>query len=354
MPKKEATKKISVRSTKKEMLDAYEEVVKQLEEKRIEEQKPEEKIMEKEAMETVIVADSLSMKGIGSEIGNLKYEIGNLLVQLSNRLEDGLSKYENVKKAVVLKEKELTEIYEIEKNASSLLALIDAQRMKAEELEVKRNREMEELEAEIEATRSEWEQEVNQHEAALKETAAEEKKKRERDAEEYGYSFQRKQTIAHEKFEDEKERIERELQLKRDQVEQELTNREQVLAEQEKEIEELRKKVSGFPIELENAVNKTLKDAKEKFTKEFESQKLLLVKEKDGERNVLRARIDSLDKSLQEKSGQIVQLSGQLEKSYGQVQDIAVKSIEGSANLKTISSIEQIISDKTHKKEKEE
>ncbi len=113
-------KKLSASNTKKEMLEAYNEVLKQLQQKREVELKPQQRLEEKTVKEVVASADALSTDGIVKEIGNLKSEMGKMLAQLSDRLEDGVRTYEGIKKAVAVKEGELQEIYEIEKAASSL------------------------------------------------------------------------------------------------------------------------------------------------------------------------------------------------------------------------------------------
>jgi len=57
----------------------------------------------------------------------------------------------------------------------------------------------------------------------------------------------------------------------------------------------------------------------------------LVQKEFEGERNVLQGRIASLESVLKDQSAQLAKLNEQVEKSYSQVQAIAVKAVEGSA-----------------------
>ena len=106
MPEKDEAKKITLRSSKQEMLAALKALAKELEEKRREEQKPLERIEEKRVMKDVEEADSLSTERIAQEIGSLKSETGRILAQVSDRLEDEIARYERVKAAVEAKEKE--------------------------------------------------------------------------------------------------------------------------------------------------------------------------------------------------------------------------------------------------------
>jgi hypothetical protein len=72
-------------------------------------------------------------------------------------------------------------------------------------------------------------------------------------------------------------------------------------------------------------------------------------KEFIGERNVLTTRIESLEKIGKEQSEQISKLTQQLEKAYQQVQEIAVRTIEGSSTIKSFANLQQWISDQTRK-----
>ena len=166
-----------------------------------------EEIEEKKIKEAVEVTDSLSTEGIVQEVSTLKLEIGRLLSQLSDRLEEEVRKYRQVRQAVEAKQKELQEIYEIEKSALSLAALVEAQHQKRQQTEAELAARKEELTREIETLRTEWEKEKQVHGAEIKERDGDEQKRRDREKEEYLYTFQREQQLASEQFEDDKARL---------------------------------------------------------------------------------------------------------------------------------------------------
>jgi len=346
-------KGLSMSSTKKEMMDAYNALLKQLQEKRETELKPEKKIEEKKQKEVVKVAETLSSEGVVKEIGNLKLEIGKRLTHIADGLEEEVSKFKKVQRAIEVKEGEVKELYDIERSAETLAALIETQNQKRQEFESEMAARKEGLSQEIRTIREGWEKEKKEHEAEIKERDAAEAKRREREKEEYGYSFKREQQVAKDKFEDEKAKMEKEVQLKKEQMDKELAEREKEVAEREEELNELQSKVTAFPKEMENVVNKAVKETKERITLEAKNREELIDKEFDGERNVLTTRIESLEKTVKEQSEQIANLSGQLEKSYQKVQDIAVKSVEGSSSLKSLTSLNQLISEQTRKQPQE-
>lgn len=57
-------------------------------------------------------------------------------------------------------------------------------------------------------------------------------------------------------------------------------------------------------------------------------------KEHEGERNVLKTRIKSMEKTVKEQSEQLARFSQQLEAAYQKVQDIAIKTVEGAPTLR--------------------
>ena len=125
--------------------------------------------------------------------------------------------------------------------------------------------------------------------------------------------------------------------------------REKVVAEKEEELNELRKKASAFPKEMETAIGKAIKETADRLNLEAKNRDELVKKEFIGERNVLTTRIESLEKSVKEQSEQITRLTQQLEKAYQQVQEIAVKTIEGSSTIKSLANLQQWVSEQVRK-----
>ena len=346
-------KVLSMSNTKKEMIDTYNALLKQLQEKSEAELKPEKQIEEKKKKEVVEVAKALSSEGVVKEIGNLKLEIGKMLTNISDGLEDEVSKFNQIQKAIELKDNELKELYEIERTAETLAALIEAQNKKREEFELEMAARKEELDREVTITREEWEKEKKEHEAELKERDAVELKRREREKEEYTYAFKREQLLTKDKFEDEMAKIEKEIQTKKEQMEKDLAEREKVVVEREEKLKVLQEKIDMFPDELKKAVDKAVEETTERITLEAKNKEELMKKEFDGERDVLKTRIESLEKTVKEQSTLIANLSGQLEKSYQKVQDIAIKSVEGSSNLKSFVNLQQVASEQIRRQSQE-
>ncbi len=332
-----AIPQITASSTKQEMLAAYKEMVKRLKEKRETELKPQQRAEERQRDVALQVAESLSTEGIAREVGNLRSEISKVLIELSDRMEEEIGKYLHLKRAVEAREQELTELSGIEKEALSLAALIDAQKEKRERFDSEMAEKKQSLEDEIASTRAAWKEEQKAHDGEVQAREAAEKKKREREAEEYTYAFARQKRLSQEQFEYEKERMERETLRRREELERDLTAREQTLSAKESELVQLRERAAAFPAELAAAVDKAVKETTARLTREAEAREALLRKEFEGEEKVLQSRIEALQQTVKEQQQQILRLSTQIEKSYGQVQESAVRAIEGSGSPRGMS-----------------
>jgi len=353
MEEKKEMKKLSMSSTKQEMLEAYNALLRKIQEKREGELKPEKKIEEKKTQEAVRVAESLTVEGVAKEIGDLKLDIGKMLSQITDWLEGEVNKFIAIRNAIAAKEKELQELYEIDRAAMTLAALIEAQHEKRQEFELETAREKEELKSEIESTRSEWEKDQAEHEAAVKDRDTAEKKRQTREKEEFEYAFKKEQQQAKDRFEYEKAKLENEIKTKKEQAENELKAREADISEKEDELNDLRKKVSLFPKELETTVNRAIKETSDRLILEARTKEELLKKEFEGERNVLNTRVEALEKMVTEQTDRIAKLSQQLEAAYQKVQDIAVKTVEGSSSFKSLASLQQLLSEQTRKQQPE-
>lgn len=348
MPDK-PTRKVSDKSTKQEMLEAYQALAKQVEEKRAAELAPERRLEERRTEEAVKAAAAVAPEGIDREIGHLKAEIGKMLADVSDRLASEASRFRSIQKAVESKEGELKELYGIEKAAVSLAALIEAQNQKRSEFEQAMSTERDRLQTEIDALRAEWDKEKKAHDAELKERDGSEKKARDREREDFLYNFKRDQQTMKDKLADEKAALEKDIAVKREAFQQEFAEREKNVAEKEKELADLRARAATFPKEMEAAVAQAVKEASDRLKIEAKNREDLLRKEFEGERNVLTARNETLEKVNKDVFSANAKLAQQLEAAYQKVQDIAEKTVEGTSQAKTLADLQKLLVEQSRK-----
>ena len=353
MAEKSTTRK---RSSRQAVVELVAEAEKAVAEHREADAKPEQRAAAKAVAEALAVADALSSDDVVRSIGELKSTITRTLTQLSERLEEEVGKYSQVRRAIAAKDAELREIYEIQQSASTLQAMIETHDRKQEEMERAFQAEKEQLEQEIDTTRAEWQIEKKQYEQETKDRDAAEQKRRQRELDEYKYAFAREQQVARDRANDEAAKLQKELADRKAQVESEwaereksLAAREQELTARELELAELRTRVAGFVKDLQAAVDQAEARATERLQQQHQAALQLLRRELEGEKNVLAAKIAGLERTVDEQAEQITRLEQQAEKAYAQIQEIAVRAIEGSASSKQLANLQQLLAEQARK-----
>ena len=351
----------NLKSTKQELLDAYNEMRQQLQERDKTQLKPEQKVQEKKEAQILTAVQATTTEGVLQKINQLKQEMARTLADLGDKLAAEVDKYNQVQEAIEIKEKELAEVFEIDKAAGTLAALIEAQHREREQFEQEMAEEKEQLTGENESIREQWKSEKAERDAQVKEQDAIEAKRRQRQQEEYKYVFEREQQLARDKFEDEKGKmlaekaqIEKDMKALREQTERDLQEREKRIAEREKEFASLQAQVQEFPKRLDAAVAGAVKETTERIQREARYQQDLLQKDFEGQKNVLTSRIQSLEKAVKEQAEQLGKLSQQQEAAYQKIQDVAVKAIEGASKLGSFGSLVHTLKEQTRKQATEE
>ena len=334
---------------RQQMLDALAATEKSVAERKEAQRTPEQRIEERTAAQAVSAADELSTEGVVKSIGDLKSVINKMLGQVSDRLEEQVMRYVQIQRAIVAKDSELKEIYEIQRSASTLTALIESQDRQRMEFEAELAEMKGDLHREVEQTRAEWDVERKEHEFEIKERDAIEQKRREREKEEYRYAWTREQQKVKDEFADEMAVAQKTLAERKTAADRDVQERESVLKARESELVSLRQRVETAPKELEAAVAKAVKEATGRIQQDGAAREELLKREFAGERNVLTTRITSLEETAREQSEQIARLLSQSEKAYGQVQEIAVRAIEGSGSAKQLANLQQLLAEQARK-----
>lgn len=332
--------KITAANTKKEMLEAYKAVLEMLETRSGQQLQPQKVKEEREKKDVVGSAETLTPEKVVHEINQLKLELGKALAHIASKLEEETARYVKVKKAIEVKEKELQEIFEIEKAAHTLAALLEAHKQQRLDFEQEIAERKRILQKEIDETKARWEKEKKDHNEQWKEQKEQETTIRRREKEEYEYKLQREREQKLNALHDQLAGLEKEIEEKRNAFEQqvktkedELNEREQVLSEREKELNVLQEKVEAFPKELEKQVKKAVEETTARLSADAAKNQELLSKGFEGEKNVLLAKISAMEQLVASQQKQIEKLTDQVDTAYVKVQDIAVKAVATTGHL---------------------
>ncbi len=281
--------------------------------------------------ETRQAVEQISVEGVVQKISSLGLGISKSLGELSEKLVQEVERLTSVREAVHLEAKELERLHKIDIAATALDQLIqDYQAQK------------EKLAAEMLSQRAAWAEEERERAQEQKEHEENLKKQRQREIEDYEYKKSLERKKAQDKYEEEMRLLEKENKEKQETLEKEWQQREVSLREREEDLARLRKEVDEFPVKLKTEIGRAVAEAAKSAEQRFEQQTILLRKDAEVEKRLSELQIKSLQEIVTRQSADIEILRGQLEEAKRQVQDIAVKAIEGASGSKALSHVNQI------------
>ena len=112
--------------------------------------------------------------------------------------------------------------------------------------------------------------------------------------------------------------------------------REAAIKGQEEELISLRKAVAEAPIKLEKEVERAVTDAIQRTEMKRSQEIELLKRDSESDNRIAELKIKTLEESLLRGMEQIAAMQAQVNDAKKQVQDIAVKAIEGASGSKTL------------------
>lgn len=349
------TPTISARSSKQELLQAYEEVATRLEHLQAQESaSPKARDEEQRRVKTVVDAVAqTSVEGLVKEMASLKLRVASGLDGLAHELVAAREQLAALQEASAHESQRLAELYDI-RVAADTLALLVAEHTQQKEageaqaserqrqLESEYAKKREALEQEMLDKREAWKKEQQAQAAAVQERERLLKKDREREEEEYQYQLKRKRAMDEDAYRQKVELQERELSERRLAQERELSERAHALAEQEAELTRLRAEAETFPVRLEEAGKRAADEANRRAQEEAKAQAKLVAKETEAAANLAKLQIQTLEKTLGEKEQQVALLRSQLDAASAKVSEIAIRAIEGASGSRAFQTVNEI------------
>lgn len=275
--------------------------------------------------------DGLSVEGVAQSISALSVQISKALADVSDNLIAEVQRLATIREAVALEGTELERLHKIDVAATALDQLV-------QDYDVKRQA----LETTISAQRTAWDAELTARERADKEYEETLRRLRQREIEEYEYKKTIERKKAQDKYEEETRILEKRNREKQDTLEKSWQQREAAFTERDEELTRLRQEVASFPARLQMEVDRTRSEAIQQTEQRFEQQLLLMTKEREADRRLAELQIKALEESGARQAAQIIALQKQLDEAKQQVQDIAVKAIEGASGARALAHVNQI------------
>lgn len=297
------SKKYTMRDNKEVILERLHEVEAQLEEQKSKSFNP----------------TSVKEESTKKEIAVKAKGIINMNI-LNSEIVDG---YNAVLTDIANKKAELKELFDIEANANTLAALIQAHDIELSEFNESKDKLLAEKQEELKALQLNYETMKKDLAADIAKKKEENELAKEREEENYNYDLARRRKLENDIWEDEKARREKEISDREDAIKAKEAEIEQIKALNE----ELMAKVDEIPQLIAEAEAK----AAEKATKECERiaaiKSATIRKEAELDKTLIQKELDSCKEALAKSEEENTKLNERLDAAYKQMEQIATKSV---------------------------
>ena len=351
-------KKVSDKSTKAEILEAYKEAAEakaalELQLKQVNNNPPAnaspkqtvvaEKLIVEAKKPMALTENQQKMQSTIDNLILLQFGFGGAVSELSEKLTSEAAKLEELRRNVGGEIQQLQELHSLEDVAEDTLDnLIQQYEESAKTFTNELSEQRDTVEQELLEQRLAWEKEQELQKLAVKERNENQQKNRDRDEELYDYDLNLQRNLDIEEYEQRQQRLYQEIEEFRQEQERQWAEREKSISEREKLSAEVKAKVEAFPKELEANIKNGKDTGRNIGNYQAKIKADLSAKDIEGQKQNYELQIQGMLQTIQNQDVRIASLSKQLDSALKQVQDLAVKAIEGSSNLSSFQAVREI------------
>lgn len=187
-----------------------------------------------------------------------------------------------------------------------------------------------------------WQDEKEETNARLQDNDSSDKKTQKRDDTEYRYNLTLQRGLSGEEYKQQQQQQQQALDEQEETRRKTWTEHETALTQREKQFQDSKAKVDGFPNDLKAAIKKAKDEGTGIARHQAKIKTDLVTKEFIGDENVYQLKIHALEEQVKNQNSQIDKLSKQLEAAFKQAQELAVKAIEGGAHQNSFAALKEI------------
>ncbi|BAU66658.1 hypothetical protein STA3757_40630 [Stanieria sp. NIES-3757] len=273
----------------------------------------------------------------------LQTDFSSSVGNLSEQLVAESSSFQTIQELISIERKQLEELHQLtEINENTIDHLIQTYQSSAKQFIEELNQKEENIQQEIESLKQAWTKEKEIFTRTVKERNENYQKTKQREAEEYECNLDLQRDLQEEQYEQQKKHLYQELATARLQLEKQWQQREETITGQEQEYTEAKNKVAAFEEQLKIKIKQAEEEGKSIGNYQAKVKADLRTKEIEGQTKNYQLRIQTLEQTIHNQEVRIDKLSQQLELVLKQVQDLAVKAIEGTSNRKSFEAMKEI------------
>jgi hypothetical protein len=343
-------REVSAKSTKTEILDAYEELVREhqalqahIEELRAGQKTTVSRVPQvMEARPFTEAVKGATVHEVIQGLSTLLAGFGSAISALSAQLTAEATKLAELRRSVAAQTSELKALHDLEVTEQTLDELLQKYAAESERFDADMQQQRQAFAQEMAEKRAAWQKEQEAQARFIKERDASLQRAREREAAEYAYERERTRKQETDTYEQQQKKLSEALDALVQSKQRDWEARETAIADQEKLFNEYKTKVDAFPAELEAAVQKAAAEGRRLVETDAKIEADLQAQESAGEKRIAELRIKALGETVDKQAVQIDNLAKQLNAVLKQAQDLAVKALEGASTSGSYQAIREI------------
>lgn len=346
---------INSKSTKAEILAAYKELEKQ---KKSLESEIKQQVQKKLTVAPIASSTAINVKpavltrnqDVAQDLSQtiqslekIQSGFGGAVSNLSEQLTAEATELEAVRTAIATETEDLANLHQLtdidESTIDFLLDQYQASTKKfTEEYELQQTQDNQE----IETLKQRWIKEQQTHHKLIAADQENYRKNQQREQEEYQYNLDLARDLDESEYAQQQKFLQQELAEALQQIEQQWQQKEAEIIQQEQECATAAAKVTAFESQLASKIEQGKNEGKGIGAYQAKIKADLKEREIEGEKQNYQLRIESLEETIKHQSQRLGKLAQQLDSSLQQVQNLAVKAIEGTSNRNSFEAVKAI------------
>ena len=268
---------------------------------------------------------------------------GGAVSSLSEQLIFEATALEEVKTEIATQTQELENLHQLtDIDDSTIDFLLEQYQTSIKQFSEEYDRQEAQDKREIKDLKQKWLKEQQTHHQAIAARNEADRKNQQREEEEYQYKLDLARDLDESEYTQKRKVRQEELVETLQQIEQQWQQKEAEIAEQEQEYAAAAAKVKAFESQLNSKIKQGTEEGKGIAIYQAKTKADLRDREIEGEKQNYQLQIESLEQTIKHQATRISKLSQQLDSSLQQVQDLAVKAIEGTANRNSFEAVKAI------------
>jgi hypothetical protein len=286
-----------------------------------------------------------SVESILLSLENIEQGLGTSINEISAKLTFEADSLAELLEQTQEKTEVLQSLYNIQVSEDTLDKLLDEYEQMEENFAQELKNQRVTTEENYQELLKNWHKEQQKHEKSWQEQLNTTAKNQSREYQEYQYELEHARATERDTYDQKKKQLQDEFAEIRETKINEWNEREKVLKIREDEFLKYQTEFEQLPDKTEKEVKKAEAEGKAIIEKDAKVKADLLAKEQDSQKRMYELRTQSLQTLIESRQTQIASLNRQVELAHKQAQDLAIKAIEGTANLDKFNAVKEIASE---------